>query len=347
MPSRDAPAATSQSPTRNRQHEALVARARTTRIHNTARIVGLDQLQLFISLATVNPVIGHAVQDLTLSLPLHIGYPAQAVRECLRLTPNLDTLMLVLPDFSPSTIISGTLLPRLRTFATNLPHRALPVFLALHPSVTSLALESCGGRTRCPLRDLNLSQVSDLSCPARCLEGIARGQVAMATVNLTRLASMAALAIQALSTSPLYLLCINFFSDDYDILARIVAAAPRLRKLKLVEKPRAQRRFHHARRPWNDLQEWHRLLMRLPFLEEFMLRTSASISSPRRSEQAVVTIWANGTNHGARHPNLYHISILQQGPDADAQPLSHYFRRHGTWQRVNEALVNAAHSFTM
>ena len=72
------------------------------------------------------------------------------------------------------------------------------------------------------------------------MEGIARGQVAFATVNLTRLASMAALAVQALSTSPLYSLCINFFSDDYDILTRIVAAAPHLRKLKLVEIPRSQ-----------------------------------------------------------------------------------------------------------
>lgn len=209
-------------------------------IQTTVRLSTLDKLQLFTTLSTLNPVIGHSVQDLIISLPLHNGYPAQLVRDCLRLACNIDNLVLILPNLSPITLLNGVVLPRLTVFQTNLPHRTLPVFLALHPSITGLALDSCGGRRCCPLRGLNVAHATDLRCPARCLEGLARGQVGMATIHLTRLASMAALAIRSLSTSPLYSLAVDFFSDDYDILTRVVAAAPLLRKLKLVEKPRTQ-----------------------------------------------------------------------------------------------------------
>lgn len=206
----------------------------------TVRLARLDALEHFIALATINPLIGNAIQVLTIALPLRNGYPAQIIRDSLGLTPNVDTLVLILPDSSPATVLNGVILPRLRVFSTNLPHRVLPLFLSLHPLITGLSLEACGSRAECSLRDLNLVRVSDLRCPARCLEGIARGQVEVATVNLTRLASMAALALQSLSTSPLYSLSVEFFSDDYDILSRIVSAAPTLRKLKLVEKPRTQ-----------------------------------------------------------------------------------------------------------
>ena len=88
------------------------------------------------------------------------------------------------------------------------------------------------------------------------------------------------------------------------------------------------------------------MLLRLPFLEELMLRTTVSVTGPRRPEQLVVTSWANGTSRRAdRHPNLYHISILQRGPVATAQSLSHWFRRTGTWERVTALQVNATHSF--
>ena len=88
--------------------------------------------------------------------------------------------------------------------------------------------------------------------------------------------------------------------------------------------------------------------MRLPFLEELMLRTPLTVTGPRRSELFVVKSWANGTGERAvRHPNLYHISILQGGPDPDTQSLSHWFRRGGRWERVSAAQVNATHSFVL
>ncbi|KAI0753040.1 hypothetical protein C8Q80DRAFT_1267478 [Daedaleopsis nitida] len=313
------------------------------------RLSHLDKLQLFVALAALNQAIGLAVEDLVISLPVDEGYPAQLLRDCLRLTPNLYMLILTVPTSLPATLLNGIIFHRLKVFSSNLPHCLLPSFLASHSSITSLSLHSCGGRTLCPLRDLGLTRVTDLKCPARCLQGLAHGQVAVATVNLTRMASLAALAINALSTSPIYSLTIDFFSNDFDILARIAYAAPRLRKLKLIEKPRALHRETVGRRPWNDLLAWHRTLMQLMFLEEFMIRTPMTIIGPHRTEEVVVTSWANGTrNHpGQRHPNLYHISILQRGDLVGTQTLSHWFRKKDTWERVSTAQVNATHSFVM
>lgn len=79
-----------------------------------------------------------------------------------------------------------------------------------------------------------------------------------------------------------------------------------------------------------------------------MLRTTLSISGPRRPEGAIVTSWANGTGQRAnRHPNLYHITILHEGPANNAQSLSHWFRRRGTWERVSSVVVDSGHSFIL
>ncbi|RPD81758.1 hypothetical protein L226DRAFT_564423 [Lentinus tigrinus ALCF2SS1-7] len=108
--------------------------------------------------------------------------------------------------------------------------------------------------------------------------------------------------------------------------------------LQLIEKPCAHRRFHHARRPWNDLHQWHLTLLRLPFLEELMLRTHLVVAGPRRSEDTIVSTWANGTPPRiTRHPNLFHVSILQPSSTAGGQRLSHWFRRGIDWDPRSEA----------
>ncbi len=190
-----------------------------------------------MSLANINPLIGNGVQHLTISRPLRLGYPAHIIRDSLQLAHNLDTLVLILPVASPITVLNGVVLPRLRVPGTNLPHRALLVFLTLHPSITGLSLNWCGSCVHCPLRDLDLACITNLHCLACCLQGIVRSQVEVATINLTHLTLMATLVVRALSTSLLYSLAIEFFSDNYNILSCIVAAAPLLHKLKLVEKP--------------------------------------------------------------------------------------------------------------
>ena len=188
----------------------------------------------------MNPTIGTAVEDLTITLPAHDGYPAQVVRDCLRLTPNLESLSLFLPAESPVTILNGLIFPRLRVFSTDLPHRTLASFLNVHNSLASLSIRACGRSANCPLHGIELRRLSSLQCPSRCFVGITRGPLTTATVNLSRLTSMSFLAIQAVGSTQLYSLSVDFFSNDYDILIRIAAAAPNLRKLRLNEKPHPQ-----------------------------------------------------------------------------------------------------------
>ncbi|CDO75810.1 hypothetical protein BN946_scf184951.g8 [Trametes cinnabarina] len=278
------------TPTRSQHREHLLQLARTTRVQSVLRVSSVAQAELFVALAGYNSTIALAVEDLEISFQLQVGYPANLLRRFLALLGNIETLTLHLPLTSPPTILNGLLFPRLSVFDTNLPHRYLVSFLSAHPALASLTLRACRCRTVC----------------------IACGQITSATVSLTRMASMAAMAINALSTSPLWCLTIDFFSDDHDILARIASAAPNLRKLKLIEKPRAQRRFRHTRRPWNDVRQWHLTLLRLPHLEELLLRTHLTVTSPRRSEDAVVCAWANGVgSRSMHHPSLFHICLLQ------------------------------------
>ncbi|TFK80422.1 hypothetical protein K466DRAFT_605346 [Polyporus arcularius HHB13444] len=336
------------SPTRSRQHESLSALARVTRLQKVLRLTSLEKMELFIALAGHNGAIARVIEDLDISLPSRTGYPALVLRELLRLPRNIETLTLHLPSTSPPTILNGLLFPRLTVLTTNLPHHCLVSFLTAHPGIVSLTVQACGARHTCPLRDLNLGRMSQLQCPARCLAGIAHGHVTSATVNLTCMTSMAAVAINALSTSPLWTLTIDFFADDYDILTRIAGAAPNLRKLKLLEKPRAQRRFHHTRRPWNDVHQWHLTLLRLPYLEELLLRTHLTVTGPRRSEDTVVSAWANGAlSRTTRHPNLFHIALLQGTGVAAGQRLSHWFKTGSAWERISSMVVGSTHSFVV
>lgn len=90
------------------------------------------------------------------------------------------------------------------------------------------------------------------------------------------------------------------------------------------------------------------MLMCLPFLEELFLRTLVAVTGQTRPKETVVRGWANGTTSNAgRHPNLYHISILQYTPSVDAQSLSHWFRRQGGWERVSGMVVAPTHSFVL
>ncbi|KAI0366440.1 hypothetical protein BV20DRAFT_1055587 [Pilatotrama ljubarskyi] len=339
------------TPTRSRQHARLTMSAHAAPIRRDINLTSCRALEDFISLGHYNGNIGRVVEDLRIALPLNQGYPAQAVRNVLRLTPNIECLVLDLPSDSPVTLLNGLNFPNLRVFFTNLPHRVLVSFLTAHSSLTSLALRACGRSVICPLNGLELHHLVDLQCPSRCFVGIARGPLATATVNLTRLTSMANLAIQTLVASRIHTLTVDCFPSDYDILSRVVNAVPNLRKLKINEKFQPQRRRNHARRPWNDLRGWHQTLMRLRSLEELMLRTLVPVSGPSRSEARVVNGWARGVGqHAVVHPSLFYIALIQKdsAPGSTGQLLSHWFKDHmGVWGRVSGAVIGPTHSFTL
>lgn len=319
-------------------------------------ILSLETLAQFVLSASRDPAVGLVVEDLTISIPPDLEYSLEAIQRCLQLVPNVESLVLELPLPPPLTIMRGLMLCKIELFSTNLPHACLSSFLAGHPSLHSVVLRHCGDESRCPLGRLRLPHITELQCPSRCLPGIAHDRVARATVNLTRLASNAALVVHSLSASPLYSLSVDFFSNDYDTLSRIAAAAPRLQKLKLVEKPGVQvshsrriagvsltgiqRQPQQNRRPWNDVASWHQTLLQLSYLEEFVLKTLVRIS-PRRSETEIITRWAYGRpQRQTPHPTLYHIAVLQPGRGHDSHELKEWFRGSSgeSWELIVDAV---------
>ncbi|KAJ8457604.1 hypothetical protein ONZ51_g11428 [Trametes cubensis] len=341
------------SPTRSRHHASLASSALALPTRRDIRITTLENLQHFVVLGNYNTNIGRVVEDLSIALPSNVGYPAQALRAALRLAPNIECLVLDVPAESPISLLSSLQFPNLRVFSTNLPHRALVAFLNSHPHLDALALRDCGRSAACPLRGVEFSNLTNLQCPSRCFVGILRGPLIAATVNLSRMTSMSSIALRSLSSSHLHSLTVDYFNNDYDVILHVINATPNLRKLKLNEKAQPQRRHDGStRRPWNDLQEWHRSLLRLPFLEEFMLRTLISVCTGNRTELDVVTAWARGTGRRATpHSNLYHIALMQRhlgGAPGLQQQLSHWFKHErGVWARVTTVAVGPSDSFTM
>lgn len=181
-----------------------------------------------------NAMIGLALEDLEIALPARISHPGALLRRCLQLTPNIEALVLTLPVTTPKSLLNNVKFPNIRLFSTNLPHHTLIKFLSNHPTIVTIVLGQCGRTSDCALRSVDLHRVTELQCPSHCLSGIARGQVSVANITL---ASSVHAAINALASSPLFSLVIEFYSNDYDILERITRAAPRLTRLKLIEKP--------------------------------------------------------------------------------------------------------------
>ena len=88
--------------------------------------------------------------------------------------------------------------------------------------------------------------------------------------------------------------------------------------------------------------------MRLPLLKEILLNTRVAVIGSRRPESAIVSGWVRGTSPNAEpHPSLYHIAIIQYTPELDAQSLTHWFRREGSWERVSATVIGPTHSFVV
>ena len=169
-------------------------------------------------------------------IELREGFPAALLRECLCACSNIKTLSLVAPSSTPGTIFTGVSFPRLERFRTDLPHGVLRSFLTAHPTISSLILGRCGQRTGCPLSGIPCQDIVDVRCPSSCLAGLSAGQVSSAGLMLTRTTSFPTLAINALSTSHVKFLYIDFYSNDCDVLQRVARAVPQVESLTLFEK---------------------------------------------------------------------------------------------------------------
>ncbi|KAI0340551.1 hypothetical protein BDW22DRAFT_1430698 [Trametopsis cervina] len=323
------------------------------------RIATIDGLEAFSAMLQQNQGIGLVVDTFEVVLDAAGATRRTFVllHDVLKLLPQLTDLIIqiyrVLPEMFTDLydILSGVELRALELFKTNLPHRAIIPFLQNFQhrrSLFQLVLEDCGLTNLCPLREVDLTHITDLECPIHCAQRTS-------TSHLTRLilhnASPSFSASDALLKMPirsnLTHLTLKFFSSDLDILNSIILFAPRLRKLRLIELVSAARNGRvSARRVWKSVGQVSHALKKLRFLEELMVQSSGELARGdalfSRQEEQLVHGWLTGYSRpwskpqrAVYHSRLYRISLLYGTSRPGKQVYSTWMKGAPRWERVS------------
>ena len=103
------------------------------------RMTSVLEVFAFMKLSEVEPRIGQALEELSIDLahpvfahPRSLFVYCRAMRNALRLSPNVTDLTLLIPNTTPPGIFSLVVMPRLRLFKTNLPHKTIASFVDVH-----------------------------------------------------------------------------------------------------------------------------------------------------------------------------------------------------------------------
>ncbi|TFK82787.1 hypothetical protein K466DRAFT_603392 [Polyporus arcularius HHB13444] len=326
----------------------------------TVTLTNLPEVIAFVKVAELNPHLADAVRQLTIVIRpcTLVVYDARVtycptMRSILRLVPKVTDLTLSLPKGTPPDIFFQVYFPDLCFFKTDLPHDKIRQFVDNHSTLSILVLGPCGNAGQCALSDLDLERATTVECDARCVGAVARkGLVHLAAQNDTTAYSIPLIFRKLSCVMPeLYSLTVDFFPADTDILLSIALVAPRVRKLKLLEKSVHVGRRISSRRAFNDHLTWHRHLRKLPNLEEFALRTAAPLVSrggDYNLERRMVVGWACGMRkRGTQplvgykgHPSLYHVR-LWYGRTIQTSALSKWFKDAGQWVRLSTPITGS------
>ncbi len=309
-------------------------------------IPSLPETYAFVQVAQAYATVGDTL--LELSIDIHSStlqdHAARVVymstmRKALRAAPNLTDLALLLPKTTPQAIFFQVSFPVLQSFKTNLLHRTVQPFLAQHTTLMTLVVGPCGTTGPCPLANVQLDHLTTLKCHAPCLHALAHGGLVFLKVeNHSATCFMSKIVRTLPSPMPsLYSLSIDIFPDDTNVLSGILRAAPRVKKLRLLERQgnmvrhhpyfrchsdrdRLQERRTYRRRVFNDYITWYRDLRKLVLLEELAVQTAFPLSSRpghADSERRVINGWVSGLRYrrsltaapSRAHPSLYCIML--------------------------------------
>ena len=201
------------------------------------------ELVAFIFDLQTYPCIGLGIHFLEIDLLRETQADAADIRNVVERLPFLCSFNVYLPPVS-ATILHMLRIPTLTSFATNLPHSYISVFLSLNRTIAWLTLDDCNGLgLSCPLRSayycsMYMSSLISLKCPSKCLP------LPQAVPNLARLHLTADSSLFAsVTTAPdlvgftrILELTLEFHKTDTPV-DEIVRALPKsLRKLHLIEK---------------------------------------------------------------------------------------------------------------
>ncbi|KAI0735940.1 hypothetical protein C8Q76DRAFT_792425 [Earliella scabrosa] len=292
--------------------------------------------------------VASLARDLT--IVLCTPFPIDALRFCLLSSINVVDLILILPPFAFDEVLTNVHFSRLELLKTNLPHRFLAPFLVSHNTITDLCLDGCGRapNEQCPLRHLDLGHVTTVECGNECVVAASHSALLRLTAEHMGDASPSPTTFLRTVNPPLaalFELKLDFFPDDYDLLDQIVMVAPRLQRLKLLERPREYRRNVQSRRSWNHSTRWSNSLFRLDCLKDFALRTASELTSPPMSvakELLTVKKWSTKITRPSRsvvckhaHPTLTYLRLWYRCEEAGGGIMTSWSKTSGTWRNTS------------
>ena len=187
---------------------------------------------------------GQEVADATISFHAVLDKPIMQVatlRACLQRLRNLEDLQLSLHRLKHSRwwrLLRGICFDRLDLFYSNAPHDVISQFLWSHPRVAFLRIEECvKARRPCPLDGGQLPELCDVSAPVGCVTSLVKNNPVsrVAAQQGAPLIITALMSSLASTTTNLTVLELDVNPSDFDVLGRIVRAAPALTALKLLE----------------------------------------------------------------------------------------------------------------
>lgn len=165
------------------------------------------------------------------------------LRQLLLRTVAITDLTLILPS-TPPHFLRDVRLPNITLLCTNISHHDVEDFLCRHPNIRHLSLVgSCGGCRPCPLTNVHLPSLTDLTCPPSCVALLRAPQVALvkATYHRDHSHGMGLPIFQLLrgtifGSTSLTALHLDFDPMDRGLLRCIAHAVPGLTALKLTER---------------------------------------------------------------------------------------------------------------
>lgn len=312
----------------------------------------VDHIDRFIAGASANSNVAAALEHLTIAL--QHAYPLRLLCKALELAPNLTDLILILPSPFPHRVLEGLTFVHLRLLKTNLPHRLIATFLSTNPSIRFLDLGPCGKSRTCPLRLANLSRIPDIRCPVECSTTIVHLGVVRVRAELSRPTTVVSSVLWSFPISffAVYTLSLQFNPSDDDILASIAKFVPMVRVLRLWERADYEVRelllfgVHNVHsppfkpldpgtpRPWQNATSLRNNLLKMRFLDHFVVRTTALfVPVPGLpQERRIIFTWVGENTPLLKHPHLRFVTVWYRATELGAGILTRWQKKDDVWE---------------
>lgn len=334
----------------------LVLLRRLRHCKSVRRISYAGHLQKFAAELLADRALGQRIDTFEINMPFEdVALDFALIKRCLQVMPHLTDLTLELPFRLPvqvDTILADVELPELQWFRTNLPHSAVAGFLEDARNVKNLFVlvlgGDCGHEGRCALHQVDLASMRNVECSVGCFRHFRSPSITRLALHNKTPAVLTSVALQqTIPYANITHFTLQFYSDDYNVLDKVAAFAPNLRKLRLTELVtcvvslypinrcvyQAERHFTTttpsqcqrngrvpARRLWKAAKRMADGLKKLPLLEEFMLDSVNDLVnregriSRLRQEHELIYGWLTGRSMSRRVANTrikYHPNLYR------------------------------------